>query len=91
MTLDTSFPLILYIKSTPLSHLLFLENMSQGSAPLSISTACSWSKPPSFLTWTLQWPSFLSSVMLLILHFAARQVFLEMLILHEVLSHFSHI
>ena len=60
MTLDTSFPLILYIKSTPLSHLLFLENTSQVSAPLSISTACSWSKPPSFLTWTLQWPAFLS-------------------------------
>ena len=52
MTLDTSFPLILYIKSIPLSHLLFLEYMSQVSAPLSISTACSWSKPPSFLTWT---------------------------------------
>ena len=91
MTLDTSFPLNLYIKSIPLSPLFFLENMSQVSAPLSISTACSWSKPPSFLTWILQWPSFLSSIMLLILHFAAREVFLEMLILHEVLSHFSRV
>ena len=44
-----------------------------------------------FLPGLLQWPSFLSSIMLLILHFAAREVFLEMLILHEVLSHFSHV
>lgn len=84
MALDTSVPLILCIRSIPLSHLFFLENTSQVSVPLSISTARSWSKPRSFLTWTTA-AAFLPSRVLLILHFAAREVFLEMPILRDIL------
>lgn len=84
MALDTSFPLILCIRSIPLSHLFFLENTSQVSVPLSISTAHSWSKPRSFLTWTTA-AAFLPSRVLLILHLAAREVFLETPILRDIL------